>query len=40
MQSLAAIGSAACTDDVLSTKIKELMALARDVAIHCDGCVA
>ncbi len=40
MKAFGALSAAATASKVLNTKIKELMALAVGIAVHCDGCVA
>ncbi len=40
MKAFGALSVAATASKVLDTKIKELMALAIGIAVHCDGCVA
>jgi AhpD family alkylhydroperoxidase len=40
MKAFASLSTAATTTNAIDTKIKELMALAIGIAVHCDGCVA
>ncbi len=40
MRAFGALSLAATAPKALDTKIKELMALAIGIAVHCDGCVA
>src|SRR5674476_390342 len=40
MKAFGALSAAATASKVIDTKMKELMALAIGVAVHCDGCVA
>ena len=40
MKAFGALSTAATASNALDTKIKELMALAIGIAVHCDGCVA
>jgi AhpD family alkylhydroperoxidase len=40
MSAYSALSSAAMADGVLSTKTKELIALAISITLECDGCVA
>ena len=40
MKAFGALSLAATTPGAIDTKMKELMALAIGIAVHCDGCVA
>jgi AhpD family alkylhydroperoxidase len=40
MKAFAGLATEATASGVLDTRIKELMALAISIAVHCDGCVA
>lgn len=40
MKAFGALATAATASDSIDSKMKELMALAISIAIHCDGCVA
>ncbi len=40
MKAFGALSTAATATNVIDTKVKELMALAIGIAVHCDGCVA
>lgn len=40
MKAFAALSTAATATNAIDIKIKELMALAVGIAVHCDGCVA
>ena len=40
MAGFAKLHAASLTDGALSTKVKELIALAIGIAVHCDGCIA
>ena len=40
MSGFARLHASAVTDGALPPKVKELMALAIAIAIHCDGCIA
>jgi AhpD family alkylhydroperoxidase len=40
MKAFGALSTAATASKVIDTKMKELMALAIGIAVHCDGCVA
>jgi AhpD family alkylhydroperoxidase len=40
MKAFGALSMAATTSNAIDTKMKELMALAIGIAVHCDGCVA
>ncbi len=40
MKAFGAVSATATASKALDTKIKELMALAVGIAVHCDGCVA
>lgn len=40
MKAFGALSSAATESHMIDSKIKELMALAIGIAVHCDGCVA
>lgn len=40
MKAFAALATAATATHAIDTKMKELMALAIGIAVHCDGCVA
>ena len=40
MKAFGALATAATACQAIDTKIKELMALAIGIAVHCDGCVA
>lgn len=40
MKAFAALSTAATASKAIDTKMKELMALAIGIAVHCDGCVA
>lgn len=40
MRGFGALHAASTADGALSTKFKELIALAIGIAVHCDGCVA
>jgi AhpD family alkylhydroperoxidase len=40
MKAFGALASTATASNGIDTKIKELMALAISIAVHCDGCVA
>jgi AhpD family alkylhydroperoxidase len=40
IKAFGALSTAATASKTIDTKIKELMALAIGIAVHCDGCVA
>lgn len=40
MKAFGALSTAATAPKAIDTKMKELMALAIGIAVHCDGCVA
>ena len=40
MKAFGALSVAATASEAIDTKMKELMALAIGIAVHCDGCVA
>ena len=40
MKAFASLSTAATASNAIETKMKELMALAIGIAVHCDGCVA
>lgn len=40
MKAFGALSTAATASKAIDTKMKELMALAIGIAVHCDGCVA
>lgn len=40
MKAFGALASSATASNAIDTKLKELMALAVGIAVHCDGCVA
>ena len=40
MKAFAGLSTAATASNAIDTKMKELMALAIGIAVHCDGCVA
>lgn len=40
MKAFGSLSAAATASNVIDTKMKELMALAVSIAVHCDGCVA
>ncbi|MDH3688744.1 MAG: carboxymuconolactone decarboxylase family protein [Gammaproteobacteria bacterium] len=40
MKAFASLSTAATSPNSIDTKMKELMALAIGIAVHCDGCVA
>ena len=40
MKAFGTLSTAATTSKAIDTKMKELMALAIGIAVHCDGCVA
>ncbi len=40
MKAFAALSTAATASNAIDSKMKELMALAVGIAVHCDGCVA
>jgi AhpD family alkylhydroperoxidase len=40
MKAFGALSNAATASKAIDTKMKELMALAIGIAVHCDGCVA
>ncbi len=40
MKAFGALSTAATASNAIDTKMKELMALAIGIAVHCDGCVA
>ena len=40
MKAFASLSTAATASNAIDTKMKELMALAIGIAVHCDGCVA
>ena len=40
MKAFAALSTAATATSAIDSKMKELMALAIGIAVHCDGCVA
>jgi AhpD family alkylhydroperoxidase len=40
MKAFGALSMAATSSKAIDTKMKELMALAIGIAVHCDGCVA
>jgi AhpD family alkylhydroperoxidase len=40
MEGFGALHAAAAADGALSTKTKELIAVAIGIAVHCDGCIA